>query len=376
MSLIRAFNVKYGKNIHPSRLPAQSYYESYEEKLSNTSWRAEPLTHVVSLQEEEKQKALRPEPARGVGIHLDSSLSIQTQRRFMSSVPTTIEDLRTKYKVMANMFLLAQMRQPSRHLYRGLEVNTFSDFLDELLRDRNFLMESDDDEKLVIPPWNQCLNYEFNIRKEAVRFCMEEGFALKDALWHVLADKEHRMQHWILKLTIANVRQDTSKVQKLDSDWLRLRSRGEGHGHRVVKHSARCQHNMLFQRRRQEGTGKGQIRRRIRVSPFFPGPQNSQCKKTLSGKRMLEVPIELVQGCQLHTQARMCRMRQSRYAVRFLRLPRDENLNFLLTSDWLLAIARSWVERFFLCFYATGTCEVFYRCFPHFGPFKWYGISD
>ena len=45
----------------------------------------------------------------------------------------------------------------------------------------------------------------------------------------------------------------------------------------------------------------------------------------------------------------MCRMRQSRYAVRFLRLPRDENLNFLLTSDWLLAIARSWVERFFLC---------------------------
>ena len=214
VSLIRAFEVKYGKNIHPSRLPAQSYYESYEEKLSNTTWIAEPLTHIVSLQEEEKQKALRP--ARSVGIHLDSSLSIQTQRRFMSSVPTTIEDLRTKYKVMANMFLLAQMRQPSRHLYRGLEVNTFSDFLDELLSDRNFLMESDDDEKLVIPPWNQCLNYEFNIRKDAVRLCMEEGFALKDALWHVLADKEHRMQNWILKLTIANAGQDMSRVQKLE----------------------------------------------------------------------------------------------------------------------------------------------------------------
>ena len=75
---------------------------------------------------------------------------------------------------MANMFLLAQMRQPSRHLYRGLEVNTFSDFLDELLSDRNFFMESDDDERLFIPPWNQCLNYEFDIRKDAVRLCMEE----------------------------------------------------------------------------------------------------------------------------------------------------------------------------------------------------------
>ena len=80
---------------------------------------------------------------------------------------------------------------------------------------------------------------------------------------------------------------------------------------------------------------------------------------------MLEVSIKLVQGCQLLAQARMCRMRQSRYAVRFLRLPRGEDLNFLLTSDWFLAIARSWVERFFLRFYATGTCEAVPCCFPH-----------
>ena len=36
---------------------------------------------------------------------------------------------------MGNMFLLAKMRQPSRHLYKDLEVHTFSDFLDELLSD-------------------------------------------------------------------------------------------------------------------------------------------------------------------------------------------------------------------------------------------------
>ena len=44
---------------------------------------------------------------------------------------------------------------------------------------------------------------------------MEEGFSIKDALWHTLADKEHRMQHQILKL-IANSRQDTSRVLKLE----------------------------------------------------------------------------------------------------------------------------------------------------------------
>ena len=176
-NMIRAFKLKYGKQIHPSRLPAQSYYEAYEEKLANTTWRAETLAHVTSLQEEEKHKALRPEPSRSVGIHLDSSLSIQTQRRFVAKMPTNIEDLRTQYKVMATMFLLAKMRQPSRHLYKDLEVNTFSDFLDELLSDRN--MEGGDDDNLMLPPWSECLNYEFQIRKEAVRLCMEEGFSIK-----------------------------------------------------------------------------------------------------------------------------------------------------------------------------------------------------
>ena len=63
--------------------------------------------------------------------------------------PANIEELRTKYKVMANMFLLANMRQPSRNLYRDMELNTFSNFLDGLLTDRNFLVESDDNDGLV-----------------------------------------------------------------------------------------------------------------------------------------------------------------------------------------------------------------------------------
>ena len=42
-------------------------------------------------------------------------------------------------------------------------------------------------------PCLECLNYELQIRKEAVRLCMEEGFSLKDSLWQTLSDKEHRM---------------------------------------------------------------------------------------------------------------------------------------------------------------------------------------
>ena len=60
------------------------------------------------------------------------------------------------------------------------------------------------------------------IRKEAVRLCMEKGLSLKDSLWQTLSDKEHRMQHWILKLTIANYHGESSRVQKLEQRLAQL----------------------------------------------------------------------------------------------------------------------------------------------------------
>ena len=60
------------------------------------------------------------------------------------------------------------------------------------------------------------------IRKEAVRLCMEKGLSVKDSLWQTLSDKEHRMQHWILKLTIANYHGESSRVQKLEQRLAQL----------------------------------------------------------------------------------------------------------------------------------------------------------
>ena len=75
---------------------------------------------------------------------------------------------------------------------------------------------------------------------------------------------------------------------------------------------------------------------------------------------MLEVSVKLVRGRQLLSQARMCRLRQGRYTIRFLRLPRVKNLSFLLTSEWFLAIARSWVE----CLFSVSTPPVHVKPSP------------
>ena len=205
MSLIDQFRAKYGAHIHESCLPAQSYYEAFEEKLADGQLGAETLAQVISFAEEEHQRAQKPEPSRHLGLHLDSTLTIQTRRRYISSAPTSTEELRDKYVIMSNMWLLAQMRQPGRHLYADLTPLTWSDLLSELLSTRNFRLEREvGGVKLVVPQWSHCLEYEFQIRKEAISLTRSRGLSIQSALWSVYRNEHHRMEHWVTLLTIAN----------------------------------------------------------------------------------------------------------------------------------------------------------------------------
>ena len=137
-SLLTEFKNKFGKHIPDDKLPAQSMFENFSERLADGTLKAEPLSHVVSLFEEEQQDAKRPDPTRQYNLQLDSKLTITTKRRHLSSDPTDEKGLRLKYSIMTNLWLLAQMRQPGRSIYADFDRNTFIDFLETLLDKDNF----------------------------------------------------------------------------------------------------------------------------------------------------------------------------------------------------------------------------------------------
>ena len=80
-------------------------------------------------------------PPEQLGLHLDSTLTVQTKRRYMSSMPANTEALRTKYEVLTNFWLLTQSRQPGRKMYTDFTENTWPQFLKELLNEDNFAKE-------------------------------------------------------------------------------------------------------------------------------------------------------------------------------------------------------------------------------------------
>ena len=53
--LLAAFKQKYGEHLHDTVLPAQSYFEAFEDKLSDGTLRAESFDQVVSVAEQEEQ---------------------------------------------------------------------------------------------------------------------------------------------------------------------------------------------------------------------------------------------------------------------------------------------------------------------------------
>ena len=210
-SMIIQFKQHYGMNIHDAKLPAQSYFESFEERLHNGVIEAETLGHVVSLEEERVQIASKPELTTQVEMHLDSTLTLQTKKRYVSRVPTDPESFRTKYRVMANLWLLAQLRQLGRQLYADLTKDTFNAFLKELLSTDNFLMKRQiDGETWAAPIWTHCMEHEIQLRRDAMKLCREQGYSIQAARWASYRNQEHRMKHWVTLLSIANSQSEGS----------------------------------------------------------------------------------------------------------------------------------------------------------------------
>ena len=119
-SLMENFRQIYGPDLCENELPAQFYYEEFEECLAEGSLEAERLRDVVSEEEAQEQHRLKADPARQYRMHLDGKLTLQTRRKFTSSELANQEQLRAKYTVLQNMWLLAQLRQPGRSIFKDL----------------------------------------------------------------------------------------------------------------------------------------------------------------------------------------------------------------------------------------------------------------
>ena len=97
-----------------------------------------------------------------MGLHIDSTLSITTNRRFKSAKSTKKEEVRVKYKLVSHHWLLAFIRQPGRAVYRDVTCDKWPRVCDEVQDDCSYV---------------ECLNpLRGSTRKEAIRLTRDLGY--------------------------------------------------------------------------------------------------------------------------------------------------------------------------------------------------------
>ena len=222
--LMVQFKAKYGADLCEEDLPAQSYFEEFEERLAEGNLEADRLSEIVSQEETDTQRRSKPDTARQYGMHLDGRLTLQTRRRFTSTEPRDIVQLRAKCTVMDSLWLLAQMRQPGRSIYSDLTTSTFSNFLKILWNKRNFKKEVDG-QLFTKPSWAHCLSNEYELQKEALTKCRTTSMGIAGALESTYRDNEHISQHWVQLAAIANSSEENhAKAAKLVREVQELKS--------------------------------------------------------------------------------------------------------------------------------------------------------
>ena len=218
-SLMEKFRVTFGPDLCDNELPAKSYCEEFAVSLAEGCLEAERLCEV------EEQRKVKADPARQYGMHLDGKLTLQTRRKFTSVEPTNQEQLRAKFTVLQNMWLLAQLRQPGRSIFRDLIRSTFDDHLRILFNRKNFNYRKEVDRQLLSKPcWSHCLST--SKRSGRMRkLCRLQSIGITAALRQVISDNEHRTQHWVHLIAIANSSgANDAEIARLEKEVDELRS--------------------------------------------------------------------------------------------------------------------------------------------------------
>ena len=83
----------------------------------------------------------------------------------------------TRQSTLVSIWTQAQRSRP-----RGASETTFQKILDELLSEKNFLLDQDiAGTRMIVPKWEYSLEYEYQVRRQAIKLCVRKGLQLQDA---------------------------------------------------------------------------------------------------------------------------------------------------------------------------------------------------
>ena len=165
--------------------PSPAYLEYRLEQIEDGELEAEPLDWVTSKEEAPRSRSKKGELPKG-------------------KLPTTPEELRTKFKLIARAWEFMRLRNPAKPFMLHLSENTWTDYVDWLLgRSIHGTQIKDPGSNTVVrPSWEVVLNYDLEIRSRAYKLVNRHGYTIRDALTSARNCKETFGRHFQGPMTV------------------------------------------------------------------------------------------------------------------------------------------------------------------------------
>ncbi|CAE8589482.1 unnamed protein product [Polarella glacialis] len=208
---------------------------------------ASPLDEVVSRKE-----------AEHATLDLTSAFDGQgrlrlTKAKHKRKLPTTTEELRTKYRIEGNLWLMLAAKFRNKPWLVGTDANTFQTFASYILGEKVALIEIPKADgagmQQLGPPWQLVLHYEYTLRREALKRVQEGDGSLTLDTALASSDKGFGTEGTLLHWPPGPVE---NGQQQERSSW------SPGAGHKEEEQGQRGQRKKQGQRIQRQGWRQGQ----------------------------------------------------------------------------------------------------------------------
>jgi len=157
-------------------------------------WRLKQFEDGELLPESMKEVVSKVEAAAdpwgGCAIQPDGTIKLR-RGKVTSSVPARPEELRTKFKILANHWEFVRLRNPQHPIFAGYSLHMWADYVDWLLGEDvyNSTIKDARGEIVYRPSWHTLLDYDFHLRKRLFFTINNQDLTLTQALNQA---KEHQ----------------------------------------------------------------------------------------------------------------------------------------------------------------------------------------
>ena len=194
-----------GYTVPEAEEPAPEYLAHKLEQIENGEPTASYLDEVISRKESNS-------------LQLQTSLDNQGRLRVMRQkpegrLPQNTEELRAKLRLEAATWIMLSAKCRHRSYLQGLQLSHFDRFLEFLLGDKCYSMQvatsaptssaSHVERQSLSVPWNVLLQYEFELRKWAIKEAHREGAPLSDKLYEATRNTELKELHFTSQVALS-----------------------------------------------------------------------------------------------------------------------------------------------------------------------------